>query len=81
MIGLFILGIIAIVSIIVTATTVSIMVSQLVQTAHFVNDLSKHITLALGMQKDIDGRIEQKINALYEIVSYLWNEVQGLKVR
>jgi hypothetical protein len=33
------------------------------------------------MQKDIDGRIEQKINALYEIVSYLWNEVQGLKVR
>jgi len=30
--------------------------------------LSKNVTVALGMQKDTGIKLEQKINALYEVV-------------
>lgn len=49
----FVAGILAVVCIIATATTATVALSQYVQTAHFVNDLSKNVTLDLGMQEDI----------------------------
>lgn len=64
--------------IIATSTTTAIALSQSIQTANFVNDLSKNVTFALGTQ-DIDSKLEQKLNALYEVVKYLG--IQGLKVR
>lgn len=42
-------GILAIAPIIATATAAAVVLSQSVQTAHFVNDLSKNVTLTLGM--------------------------------
>lgn len=55
--------------------------SQSFQTAHFVNNLPEIVLLALEMQEDIDSKLEQKINVLYEVVQNLGDEVQGLKVR
>lgn len=38
----------------------------------------KSVTFALGTQEDIDSKLEEKLNALYEVVKYLG--VPGLKV-
>lgn len=80
MVGLINAGILAIVSIIATVTAAGV-VSQSVQTAYFVNDLPTNVILALEMQKDIDRKLEQKRNVLQEVVQYLGDEVQGLKMR
>ena len=39
------------------------------------------VALALEMKKDIDSKLKQKISVLYEVVQYLGDEVQGMKVR
>ena len=80
-IRLLITGLVALVSLIVTATTAAISLSQSVQTTHYVNEMSKNISLALRTQEDIDRKLEQKLDALYEMVQYLSEEVQGLKIR
>ncbi|XP_054574954.1 endogenous retrovirus group K member 19 Env polyprotein-like [Eptesicus fuscus] len=54
--------------------------TQEVQTAHFVNDLSKNVSTALGTQEVIDRKIEEKLNALYDMVMYLGEEIDGLKL-
>nr|KAF6418685.1 hypothetical protein HJG63_008733 [Rousettus aegyptiacus] len=78
-IGLIIAGITALVSLI--ATTAAVALSQTVQTAHYVNNLSRNVTIALGTQENIDNKLEQKLDALYSLVMYLGDEIQGLKVR
>lgn len=65
------LGFFDIIFIIATSTTTAIPLSQSVQTANFVSDLPKNVTFALGTQDDIDSKLEQKLNALYEVVKYL----------
>ena len=80
-IRLLITGLVALVSPIVTATTAAISLSQSVQTDHYVNEMSKNISLALGTQEDIHRKLEQKLDALYEMVQYLSEEFQGLKIR
>lgn len=55
-IGLIVAGILAIVSLIATAATAAVALSQTVQTAHYVNDLSRNVTLALGTQENIDRK-------------------------
>ena len=67
------------VSLIATASTAAIALSQSVQTTHYVNEMSKNISLALGTQEDIDKKLEQKLDALYEMFQYLGEEVRGLK--
>lgn len=79
--GLIVAGILAIVSLIATAATAAVALSQTVQTAHYVNDLSRNVTLALGTQKNIDRKLEQKLDALCKTVEYLGDEIQGLKIR
>ncbi|XP_024900349.1 carbohydrate sulfotransferase 6 isoform X2 [Pteropus alecto] len=71
-------GILAVVALVVTATTAAISLSNSVQTATFVNDLTKNVSLAMGSQESIDEKIEQKLDALYETVNFL-GEVQALK--
>ncbi|XP_039708500.1 endogenous retrovirus group K member 113 Env polyprotein-like [Pteropus medius] len=77
-IGLIVAGILAIVSLIATAATAAVALTQTVQTAHYVNNLSRNVTLALGTREDIDRKLEQKLDALYETVEYLGDEIQGL---
>ncbi|XP_023382928.1 endogenous retrovirus group K member 13-1 Env polyprotein [Pteropus vampyrus] len=73
-------GILAVVALVVTATTAAISLSNSVQTATFVNDLTKNVSLAMGSQESIDEKIEQKLDALYETVNFLGEEVQALKL-
>ncbi|XP_036075999.1 endogenous retrovirus group K member 7 Env polyprotein-like [Rousettus aegyptiacus] len=77
-IGLIIAGITALVWLIATTATTAVALSQ---TAHYVNNLSKNVTAALGTQENIDNKLEQKLDALYSLVMYLGDEIQGLKVR
>lgn len=51
------------------------------QTTHFVNDLSKNVSQALGTQETIDRKFEEKLNALFDLVQYMEDEIQGLKLR
>ena len=81
MMGLIITGITALVSLTATAAAAAVTLSQTVQTAHYVNNLSKNVTIALGTQENIDNKLEQKLDALYSLVMYLGDEIQGLKVR
>ncbi|XP_054585328.1 endogenous retrovirus group K member 25 Env polyprotein-like [Eptesicus fuscus] len=80
-IGLLIAGVTALITLIATAAAAAAALTQEVQTAHFVNDLSKNVSTALGTQEAIDRKIEEKLNALYDMVMYLGEEIDGLKVR
>ena len=81
LVGLVIAGIIAIVSLIATAATAAVALSHSVQTAHYVNQLSKNVTMALRTQEDIDAEVEQKLNVLYALVQYLGEEIRGSKIK
>lgn len=80
-IGLIIAGLTALISMIAAAATAVVALTQEVQTAHYVNNLSRNVTMALGTQESIDNKLEKKLDALYSLVMYLGDEVQGPKVR
>lgn len=80
-IGLLIAGITALVAMIAAASAAAIALTQTVQTAHFINDLPKNVSTALGTQESIDKKMEEKLNALYDMVQYLGEEIQSLKLR
>ncbi|XP_054569932.1 endogenous retrovirus group K member 7 Env polyprotein-like isoform X1 [Eptesicus fuscus] len=80
-IRLLIAGVTALITLIATAAAAAAALTQEVQTAHFVNDLSKNVSTALGTQEAINRKIEEKLNALYDMVMYLGEEIDGLKVR
>ncbi|XP_054547642.1 endogenous retrovirus group K member 13-1 Env polyprotein-like [Talpa occidentalis] len=74
-----ILGILALIAIVTSLTVSSVALVQEVHTAHHVNDLTRNVSLALATQRDIDQKIEQKLNALEETVLALGEEVQLIK--
>lgn len=64
-----------------SATAAAVALTQTIQTAHYVNDLSKNVSQALGTQEDIDRKFEEKLNALYDVIQVLGERVQGLRLR
>ena len=48
-----------------------------VQTATFVNNLAQNVSITLGTQENIDKKIEDRLNALYDVVKFLGEEVQS----
>jgi hypothetical protein len=76
MIGLIIAGVVALISLIVTANIAAIVLSQSVQTVHFVN-----VSMALHTQECIDDKTQQKLDALLEVVNFLGEEIQWLKIQ
>lgn len=80
-IGLLIAGVAALVTVIATAATAAVALSQTIQNAHYVNTLTKNVSLALGTQEDIDSKIEKQLNALYDTVQYIGDVVQSIKVK
>lgn len=50
------------------------------QTASFVDQLSKNVCVALTMQEIIDRKIENKVNALEEAVLLMGQEITNLKI-
>lgn len=79
-IGLLIAGIATLISVIAASVTAAVSLSQSIQTAQHVNQLSANITQALGTQEAIDLKVEERLNALYDTV-ILGREVQSLKLR
>ena len=69
------------VSLIALATTPSVSIAQSVETTNIVDDLVKNTSKALGIQEDIDRKLEDRLNALYDAVRFLGEEIQGLKLR
>lgn len=80
-IGLLIAGIAALVAVIAASATAAVSLSQSIQTAHQVNQLSANVTQALGTQEAIDLKVEERLNALYDTLTIIGREVQSLKLR
>ncbi|KAB0381923.1 hypothetical protein FD755_003840 [Muntiacus reevesi] len=80
-VGLIILGIVSLITLIASAVTASVSLAQSVHTASIVDDLAKNTSKALGIQEDIDRKLEDRLNAPYDAVRFLGEEVQGLKLR
>ena len=69
------------VTLIALAITASVSLAQSVHTANAVDDLAKNTSKALGIQEDIDRKLEDRLNTLYDAVRFLGEEIQGLKLR
>lgn len=74
-------GIFALVSLIATATTAAIALTDSVQTVQYVDSLAKNVSMALETQEVIDRKLEDRLNALYDTVQLMGNEIQSLKFR
>ncbi|XP_052016061.1 endogenous retrovirus group K member 7 Env polyprotein-like [Apodemus sylvaticus] len=74
-----ILGITALIAILTTFAVATIALVEEINTAHFVNDLNKNVSLALLEQEAIDKKLEAKINALEEVVLALGQDMANLK--
>ncbi|XP_055438900.1 endogenous retrovirus group K member 13-1 Env polyprotein-like [Bubalus kerabau] len=80
-IGLIILGFVALVTLIASSITAALTLAQSVQTATCVNNLAQNVSVTLGTQEDIDKKLEDRLNALYDDVKFLGEEVQSIKLR
>lgn len=67
---------------IASSVTAAVSLSQTVKTAAYVKSLSKNVsTAALGTQELIDQKLSAKIDALYEMIFWMGEEVQALKIK
>jgi hypothetical protein len=76
-----ILGISALIAIITSFAVATTALVKEMQTATFVNNLHRNITLALSEQRIIDLKLEARLNALEEVVLELGQDVANLKTR
>lgn len=76
-----ILGITALIAIVTSFAVSTTALVKEMQTATFVNDLHKNVTLALSEQKIIDLKLETRLNALEEVVLELGRDVTNIKTR
>lgn len=74
-----VLGIAALISILTTFTVATTALVETIQTAQFVNNLNRNVSLALIQQELIDKKLESKLNALEEVVVALGQEMSNLK--
>ena len=80
-IGLIILGFVALATLIASWIAAALTLAHSVQTAAFVNNLAQNVSVTLGTQKNIDKKLEDRLNALYDVVKFLGKEVQSIKLR
>lgn len=76
-----ILGISALIAIITSFAVSTTALVKEMQTATFVNNLHRNITLALFEQRIIDLKLEARLNALEEVVLELGQDVANIKTR
>ena len=69
------------VTLIASLITAALTLAQSVQTATFVNNLAQNVSVTLGTQENIDKKLEDRLNALYDVVKFLGEEVQSIKLR
>nr|XP_033709018.1 endogenous retrovirus group K member 7 Env polyprotein-like [Tursiops truncatus] len=80
-VAILILGISALIGIVSSFSLATYTLVKEVQTAQYVNDLSKNISLALATQEAIDRKLEAKVDALEEAVLHIGQELTALKIR
>ena len=80
-IGLIILGFVALVTLIASWITAALSLAQSMKTETFVDNLTQNVSVTLGTQKDTDKKLEDRLNALYDVVKFLGKEVQDIKLR
>lgn len=78
-IGLIIAGSVADISILITAVTAAVALSQSIHTAQFVNQLAHNISQALKTQEDIDLKIESQLATLESTMLAIGNEVESFQ--
>lgn len=76
-----ILGISALIAIITSFAVSTTALVKEMQTATFVNNLHRNVTLALSEQRIIDLKLEARVNALEEVVLELGQDVANIKTR
>ena len=64
-----------------TTAVASVALSQSLHNVGFVNQLSNNVSMAFETQEDTDGKMEHTLNALYDVVQCLGDELQSLKSR
>ena len=79
--GLLILGISALIAAIASVTVAAISLTQQVHTAHYVDTMSKNVSLTLATQEVIDRKLDMKVDALEEAITHIGTELQALKVK
>ena len=79
-IAALVVGITALIAIIASVTVSVVVLTKEVQTASFVDQLSKNVCVALTMQEIIDKKIENKVNSLEEAVLLMGQEITNLKI-
>ena len=80
-IGLIILGFVALATLIASWIAAALTLAHSVQTAAFVNNLAQNVSVTLGTQKNIDKKLKDRLNALYDVIKFLGKEVQSIKLR
>ena len=79
--GLLILGIAALIAAIASVTMAAISLTQRVHTAHYVDTMSKNVSLILATQEAIDRKLEMRVDAPEEAIMHIGTELQALKVK
>ncbi|KAK1339576.1 hypothetical protein QTO34_018129 [Cnephaeus nilssonii] len=74
--GLIIFGLVTLVTVITSAVTTSLALTQNIQNAKFVNELAQKTSTVLHDQEDIDKKLETKLNALEAVVIGLGNQLE-----
>ena len=74
-IAALIVGTTALIAILASVTVSAAALSKEVHTASFVEQLSKNVSVALTTQEIIDRKIENKLNALEEVVLLIGQEI------
>jgi hypothetical protein len=78
-VGLIIVGIVTLVTMIATAATSVVALTQAVQNSHYVNNLTKTVTYALEAQVQIDDKMDAHLNILEAVIITLDNELDVIK--
>jgi hypothetical protein len=81
MVGLITAGIAALVTTIATAATASGALTQAVQNAYYVNNLTTNVTCALEAQVQTDDKMDVSFNMLEVVVIAQGNELDAIKYR
>ena len=69
----------SLITLIASTTASAIALTQEVKTANFLNHLAKNVTNVLSIQEDLDRCLEQRIDALYDPIQIIGEQVQSLK--
>jgi hypothetical protein len=76
--GALIFGIVSLITLIASTTTASVTLTQQIQTAHYVNTLTKNVSSILHSQNDLNRDLQQGILKLQEELNLMEETLTGV---